>query len=227
MPPKTITCSVCSQSVLKAQTLARADGSRACRSHDGVTAEAEKLAEAEISRREKAIRNAGRPSWADDRDHMVGMRAAGFEQQAAEFREYIYSHCWTCNEEGLEAHGFFTQALIASKRLELRGEFNFLSYGHDVRTLMGNIRLLTPIKLEDKVVDRAITKHVNKRVRDILHLLGFVLICPECARKHGFGERLDAMMPKPTWEQIEAMAPITAAIDPLVTAMAEKKEKQS
>jgi hypothetical protein len=46
MPPKSVTCSVCSAEVLKAQTLARADGTRACRSHEGVADEAEKRAAA-------------------------------------------------------------------------------------------------------------------------------------------------------------------------------------
>lgn len=58
MPPKTVKCSVCGQEVLKAQTLARADGTRACRSHPGVEEEGQKLKDKEHERREKETKPA-------------------------------------------------------------------------------------------------------------------------------------------------------------------------
>lgn len=229
MPPKTVTCSICSASVLKAQTLARADGTRACRSHEGVTEEADARQAAERAKLDATIAKGSMvEQWARERRAEGSRLDIKSEQEAAEWREHIYSHCWTCGEYGLEGREFFTQALIASKRLQLRGEFNFVSYGDDVRKLMGNVRFLASIQLQDEVIDRAIVKHVKeKRVRELVPLLRFVLICPPCVRKHGFDKRLEDMMPKPTWEQIEAMMPITMAIDPLVTELAEKKEKQS
>lgn len=226
MPPKSVTCSICTTEVLKAQTLARADGTRACRSHEGVTAEAEKLAADDQLRRAKAIEQGSRPPWIND-DSARPMTLQ-WEKEAAEWREHLYSHCWTCEAEGLEGREFFPQVMIAMKRLELRREFSFLNMGADVRKLMGGVRLLVPFQSKDEAIDRAVIKHVkDKRVRDILHFVRFVLLCPECAEKHGFKKRLDDMMPKPTWEQLEAMAPVVASIDPLLLAMAEKKESQS
>jgi len=225
MPPKTVTCSVCSTEVLKAQTLARADGSRACRSHEGVQAEADKRAQDDQIRRAKAVEQGARPPWINDAT--APRMNLEWEKEAAEFREYIHSHCWACAAEGLEWREFWTQALIAGKRLELRGEFNFMTYGQDVRKLMGNVKLLAPIKYQNEVTDRAVVKHLYKKVREIVHFIGFMLLCPECCDKHGFKQRLDDLFPKPTWEGLQTMSAAVQMMDPMLTAMAEKKEGQS
>ncbi len=231
MPPKTVTCSICSAEVLKAQTLARTDGTRACRSHDGVADEAEQRLAAERAKLDKSIEAAAVPYWhrnTETRREEQAAFSADWEKKAAEWREHLYSHCWTCGEEGLEGGEFFAQAMIAMKRLELRGEFSFLNMGEDVRKLMGGIRLLVPFQSKDEAIDRAVIKHVkDKRVRDILHFIRFVLLCPPCADKHGFKKRLDDMMPKPTWEQLQNMLPVVAGMEPLLRVMAEKKEGQS
>jgi hypothetical protein len=232
MPPKSVTCSICSAEVLKAQTLARADGTRACRSHEGVADEAEKRLAAERAEREKhdleTVNARVREQWRTHEQAEHAAFSANWEKEAAEWREKIYSHCWTCGEYGLEGREFFAQALIAMKRLEMRREFNFLSVGPDVRKFMGNVQLLSPIKLGTEVVDRAVVKHVTERkLREIVPLMGFVLLCPPCCDKHGFKKRLEDMMPKPTWEQLEAMMPVVAGLDPLLREMAEKKEGQS
>lgn len=226
MPPKSVTCSICTTEVLKSQTLARADGSRACRSHEGVANEAEARQAAERARLDVAIAKANRP-WMGIPEPTDASRLA-FEKEAAEFREHIYSHCWTCGEYGLEGREFFAQAMVAMKRLQMRGEFNFFSMPTDVRKLMGNIPMLSAIKLGDSVQDRAVVKHVSdRRVRDLVPLLGFVLLCVPCIDKHGFKARLEALLPKPTWDQIEAMLPVVAGMEPVLRAMAEKKEGQS
>jgi len=229
VPPKSVTCAVCNQTVLKAQTLARADGSRACRSHEGVQDEAAKLADAERDRMAKAL---DKGTIFDQLDRERRAESVKYSlmgaAEAAKFREHAYSHCWTCGEEGLEAAEFHMQALVAMKRLEIRDEWNFMSLGPDVRKMMGNIKCLFPIKLQDEVIDKAIVKHIkDHRIRNIVHFLRFVLMCPQCAEKHGFNKRLEEMMPKPTFEQIEAMGPALAIVDPLLKEIAEKKERQS
>ena len=227
MPPKSVTCSICSETVLKAQTYALSNGTRACRSHEGVADEAEKR---QAEERAKLSRDAERHEMQSRSrfrsDPMASLE--NFEKHAEQLREKFYHHCWICECEGLEGREFFTQALIASKRLQLRGEFNFLTYGQDVRKLMDNIVLLMAIKLEDQVQDKAVIKHVkDRRVREMIPLVGFVMMCPQCAEKHGFKKRLEAMMPHPTFEQVQAMLPVMAVIEPLLEAWAEKKEGQS
>lgn len=227
MPPKTVTCSICSAEVLKAQTLARADGTRACRSHESVIAEADARQAAERAKLDKAIETATLPKWRVPDAESLAF-SANWEKEAAAWREKIYSHCWTCGEYGLEGSEFFAQAMIAMKRLQIRGEFNFLSMGEDVRKLMGGVWMLTAMKLEKEVIDRAIIKHVSERkLREIVPLMGFVLLCPPCCNKHGFGKRLEDMMPKPTWEQLQNMMSVVAVVEPLLRVMAEKKEGQS
>jgi hypothetical protein len=53
MPPKMVICSMCGKGVLKAQTLAVAGGTRACREHQDVVDESKKLQEAERQDRMK------------------------------------------------------------------------------------------------------------------------------------------------------------------------------
>ena len=228
MPPKSVTCSICSAEVLKAQTLARADGTRACRSHEGVADEAEKRLTAERAEREKHDLERVSAS-ARERQSLMHVLSPDWEAEAAAHREYVYSHCWTCEAEGLEGREFFAQAMIAMKRLQMRGEFTLMggTMAEDIRKLMGDVRLLMLIKLGTEVVDRAVVKHVMKRVREAAPFLGFVLLCPPCCDKHGFRQRVDDMMPKPTWGQVEAMLPVVAGMEPLLRVLAEKKERQS
>lgn len=227
MPPKIVTCAICTNTVLKAATLARADGSRACRTHEGVAEDADKRQNEERNRLENEIKKANRPL---SERFGYGNPTLGndFEKQANEFREQVYSHCWICNADGLEGGEFFIHAMIAMKRLELRGEFDFFNLGKGVRSLMGNVVLLLPFKLQNEVIDRALVKHVvNHKIRDLVPLLGFVLMCPQCANKHGFKKRLDDLIPKPTWEQVQRIMPIVDGMDTLLHALAEKKEGQS
>jgi hypothetical protein len=46
--------------------------------------------------------------------------------------------------------------------------------------------------------------------------------------KYGYGEQFEAMMPKPTWEQLMNYIPVMqVAIDPILKELAEKKEQEN
>lgn len=219
MPPKTVTCGICNTVVLKAQTYARTDGIRACRSHEGVADEAKKRVEAERARARQAT----------TRGAMITRPAVTEALRAvAEFRDYVNSHCWICSDEGISASQYLCECMIAIQRLQLRGEFNFLKLPEQVRELVGNVKALFALPYKDETIDRAIVKHIkDRRVRDVIHVLTFIRICQPCIVKHGYQARFEALLPKPTFEQLAAMTPIVEMVEPLLTELAEQKERQS
>lgn len=230
MPPKTVTCVLCGKTVLKAHTYAWDGGQRACREHP--MAQARAVAE-EKNDKERRVQEVAASQAALDAKMRKAFRpdfTARMEQglkDAAEFRERMYTHCWTCSQEGITLREYFAQCLITQKRLELRGEWNFLTLPHDMAELMGHPRVLACIPYDeqkDRTIYRAIT---NRSTKDILPLLRFVNMCVECIDKHKVRDRFEALLPKPTWEQLEAIMPAVVAIDPLLEVMAEKKEQEN
>jgi hypothetical protein len=148
-------------------------------------------------------------------------------REGMEFREWVYSHCWTCGSEGISLREHFAQCLIASKRLQLRGEWNFLTLNQDMRKLMGDQVVLAMLPYDDQKDEKLRSLITNRKVKDVIHFLRHIHMCVTCVDKHGVRDRLEALIPKPTGEQLEAMMPLVAAIDPLLEELAEKKENQS
>lgn len=233
MPPKTVKCSVCGQEVLKAQTLAKADGSRACRSHPGVEEEAQKLKDKEHERREQETKPVYN-SHSKFMQHCAGVQANLFPRKmddiladAAKFREDALTHCWTCGKEGISLRDYYAESLVAMKRLEMRGEFNLFTINQDIRKMLGNPTILVMLPYDDQKDGKIRHEITDRRIKNIIHFLRSVNMCTDCINRHGLGDRLEALMPKPTWEQLEAIMPVMAAIEPVIKELAEEKEKQS
>lgn len=234
MPPKTVTCAVCQQEVLKAQTLARKDGSRACRTHEGVQQEAQALHVQEQQRRAKetvphhsARRCAALSKGYRPTDLERGQHVRDVMEEGRKLREWAYSHCWTCGAEGISLREHFAQCLIAQKRLQLRGEWNFLTLPQDMAKLMGPQVVLAMLPYDDRKDEKLRRLLTNRKIKDLIHFLRTIHMCITCIDKHGVRDRLEALLPKPTWEQLEAFMPVTALLDPLITEMAEKKENEN
>lgn len=231
MPPKTVPCLICNLMVPKSQTVARADGNRVCRSHPGVEEMAQKLREEEKQRLAKEVSHSQAELAAKQRKKFAGHRPEPdldkIWADGAKFREEVYTHCWTCGREGITLREYYAQCLITSKRLELRGEWNFLSLPQDMAKLMGHPVVLACLPYNDEK-DRKIYRDItDRRIKDTIHFLRFVNMCGACIDKHGVRDRLEALMPKPTWEQLQEVMPVVMALDPLLEKLAEKKEKQS
>lgn len=234
MPPKMVPCLICNLMVPKAQTVARADGNRVCRSHPGVEEMAQKLRDEERQRRDKEVCSSQATLDAKMRKQMHGYSSPfggktsdQIIEDAKKFREEAYAHCWTCGREGISLREYFAQCLIAHKRLQLRGEWNFLTLPEDMAELMGFPVVLACLPY-DAEKDRRIYRDItNRRLKDIIHFLRFVNMCFQCIDKHKVRDRLEALMPKPTWEQLEAMMPVVVALDPFLEALAEKKENEN
>lgn len=225
MPPKMVKCSICNQTVLKAHTLALSDGTRGCREHPGVKAESgERLQEEKRIRQENI--NAPMKRF-QERMARNDQAQRKFEEEMAERSRYIHSHCWVCDVEGIGLKEFFAEAIVAMKRLELRGEFNILTLWDDIRGLMPGIVPLWPVprdREKDGYVERRIR---DRRLRDIIDFLPFILLCPDCIQRFNLGKRADSIMPKPSMEDIQNIMPVVMIMEPEIKAIAERKEKQS
>lgn len=225
MPPKTVTCSICNQEVLKAQTLARKDGSRACRSHEGVEQEALELHNADQKRKAQELAAASKPKFR--RDEYPHRAMPSWEESQA-WGAHVRSHCWVCDQEGMSLREFYAEKLIAMQCLKLRGEpFNFFTLNQDIAKLMPGTRALVTLPYDD-TKDKELRQLVKDyKIRDLLHFIRYVQICGDCIHKHGYQHRLDALMPHPTWEQLMNFMPISMALEPLIEEMAKIKENQS
>lgn len=226
MPPPTTTCAVCHENVPKSTTLARGDGTRACKSHDGVVADAEARKRQEQERLKMATDPDRRQRWGP---HSPPTTSVEEEERNRKFRDLVNNHCWVCGQDGVSLRDYLLKCLVAMKRLEIRGEFNFLTLPDDVRKLLPGERALAVIQLGDEVIDKAVVKHVRDRhIRDLIPLLKHVQFCAECAVKHGFRARWEALLPRPTYEDVVAFAPVMEAfVEPVIRAEAERKERQS
>jgi len=221
MPPKMVKCSVCNETVLKSKTYALADGTRACRSHEGVGEEAKKLREQDKERLRKEVAEKRKPF-----SHSKEFNLDKFIEDGRKFREEANTHCWTCGAEGIPAVEYFTESIVAIERLKIRGEFNFLTFSDDIYKLLGNpvVLFTLPYSDEDKEIYRSIR---NRKVKDIIHFLRSVNMCKECVNKFKVNDRLEALFPKPTWEQLQNMMPVVSSLDPFIKEIAEKKETQN
>lgn len=221
MPPKTCKCVTCGEEVLKSQTLEVSTGMRACRSHESTQSASEhnlKVAK-EIEARRVKDAEAKRRRWMSPDPE----GPSKFMQEMMEFRQWADTHCWTCGDEGISLQEYFLNVLVANKRLELRGEFNFLTMGQDARREMGNPTVLSVLPYHHETDYQILRMVVKDRLKTILPLLGQVQMCGHCIPKYHVQDRLEALLPHPTMEQIEAVMPLVALMDPVLTELAQEQ----
>jgi len=225
MPPKTVTCSICNQEVLKSKTWARADGTRACRNHDGIAEEAQKLQEQDKQRLAKETthrEHAQETRWKKD-----ATAHEQFKREAKKLREYADSHCWTCGREGISQQEYWANVMVAQKRLELRGEFNLLTLQEDIQKLTPGYKVLIYIPYNDEKDHKIRQAITDRRFKDIIHLLRRVNMCGPCIETFGVKDRYTEQLPDVSIDQLEALMPVVDLIDPLLTEIAKRKETQN
>jgi len=225
VPPKTVFCSICHEEVLKCRTLARADGTRACREHPGIEEESKRLQEQERLRK-------GLAATEKERQQLEQARALPKEllrssRHITEFRNYVDHHCWTCGAEGITLQEYFANCMVAQKRLELRGEFNLFTMHEEIAKLLGNPTVLAMLPYDDQKDGKLYRDVTDRRLKDILHFIKVINMCTHCIARHDVYDRLEALLPKPTMEQLEALSPVVAILDPVLEAMALRKEQEN
>ena len=227
MPPKMVTCSICNEQVLKAHTLARKDGTRACRSHDGIEEEAKKRQEEEKTQRNTAIsHNKKKRTFNSNQDYAYPERKYPTKEECQKFGEYARSHCWTCGNEGITIRQYYMNLLITTKRVELHGEFNLLDLPQKIHELIGPQRVIVEMKLSEAQVNYTLRHLKDARLCDIVRFVPVITMCNECAKKHNFNNLYKAAWPKePTFEQVKAFMPAMTLIEPVIEAEAKRRDE--
>jgi len=151
MPPKTVTCCVCGQEVLKSQTYATGDKDsegnplRACKEHEGVSEKAEELKEKSIENLKKSMKQSPFPG-AKKHGFVLGSPHAKYAQKTSpEQREkdrelmgetrdklsdmeqvatWAWTHCWCCEQKGIHLKDFYELKLIALEKGKMLGVKN-------------------------------------------------------------------------------------------------------
>ena len=218
MPPKTVECSICHPTVTKASTLEVAPGRRACRTHGGVEADAEKTQQAakEAERlRAEAAEKARRP-WM----HGTPERMADLTREREEFRVWAEDHCWTCGSGGIGLQEYFLRLMVTNKKLELMGKISLLEPPAEVRRLMGNPTVLALLPYDRDKDLRLLRDVVKDRLKQVVPFIGCLRVCGDCIEKYRLKDRLEALLPHPTMDQIYEVMPFVHTLDPLLTALA-------
>jgi len=182
MPIKQCACSICGQTVNKAQTYFIGDGKRACKSHEGViekrdALEARKL---ESSRRVKERIE----SW-KIRDKRLG-------------ENFAKPHCWLCGLAGLRQDEFFTRILIEMEKAQkIYGIVNPLDMSHPANKGLAKEPCIF-------IVAKEKAAHVVRSMRPDLRMLpdmtGVFAICGACAQKNNI-----EVLPKPDFDDLVKM----------------------
>lgn len=171
------------------------------------------------ARLDKAIDNSNKPFVAP---------SYNFDAELEQRRREVNEHCWLCSCEGVPAQQHMLDVMVASKRLQLAGTFNFLTFPEDVKKLLGPRNVLMRMPLKQETIDRAVMKHIKQdSLRQVAGILNLITICITCGDKHGFKARLDDMMAPKALPDLETMLMLGSAIDPLLKEMAEKKDKEN
>jgi hypothetical protein len=105
--PKQVTCSICNETVSKRSTRLLGDGTRACKSHDGVLEESE-------GRLQKEKENARAKAEAE-RDRFLNNRRNHYAPSD------LRAKCCVCNKPGLRQDFFIKRILIAQAKLHQQG----------------------------------------------------------------------------------------------------------
>jgi hypothetical protein len=226
VPPKTVVCSICNQEVLKAQTLALKDGTRACRSHPETQEQATDLKEQEQKRlQNKKVSPPPAPPWMTQtrRDNVPSL------EESALWAVHSHTHCWGCDKEGMSMQEFYMQSLIALKRLQIRGEFDFLNFPGQLRTLMPEANPLATVKISDEEVRQYAPRLKDKKMRQLIPVIRVLQLCPTCLDRFGLRQRFEDSLPKPTTEQLMGMIAVmeVSGLNNELAKLAEEKEKQS
>ena len=183
MPPKTQMCSVCGAVTTKPQSYARKDGTRACRSHPEVAAEAQRLQEADRERLRRATmpKSPRFPALSETEPCALEVEK---EQQA--FRVHAHSHCWMCDQFGcVEGTPLRVAALLSLLGIDnetVRAMFQGLSTKRALRSV--------PYYQDDRGI---LSRVYSSKIRSLIPLLGSVLICADCAVKARIKDRWDAV----------------------------------
>lgn len=207
MPPKMTTCSICNQEVMKSQTAALGDGTRACKSHDGVLETQEELKGLAGARRRKLLKKPVKRSRYP-KTTMTDPNG-GFDKR-----------CFICNKLGIHESDHAGRMLMAmAKYKEKTGKnFNILLPKPDDMKIFRECmrspnaiddRELTPLHIYPAEDNKHVIKHLNEIARMGLGIIPYIAACPECVKSY----KLTREEAKPTLEQMHMLGTVVNCME--------------
>lgn len=181
MPPPMVTCSICNQQIMKAQTYAVGDGKRACKSHPGVVETKDMLEQKKKTDRQKEMEDLERKA-----------KAAAERQDP---KNLFKPRCCNCGKTGISEKEMYMAMLIMSEKEQLKGNpihpFS-PNYGEKFRAMLGlkdgeTTEVISIFPAEG--MDAALAK-MRRDAKMFASLSGVVPLCQGCCNKFGFKREL-------------------------------------
>ena len=218
MPPKKVTCCICGQDVLKAQTYATGekdeDGTplRACKEHEGVVEKKEAL-QKEQQEKVKDEMERLRTPWhkrPENQSHDEQFSKAMI--QAQENAQWGWEHCWCCEQPGIMMADVFKLQLVVMEKMRVFGmdwnPFDPESRKQERKIMKGLMDELGAkcvfhrFEMDAKMKEnyKLWKLRINFKVRPAAEMLGIIQLCFDCQKRTGIVYDLEANMPKPNLE---------------------------
>lgn len=193
MPIKQVVCSICGQTVNKAQTYFTGKG-RACKTHEGVTEKRNQLHTADLNRQNNARR-------------ALEDKYRNFMDRQERIEDPLKPRCFLCNVTGLRQQEFFWRALIAMQKLEILN-------GGPVNPFTLKQPLMTEpaifLVLKEKCPPELLQK-LNRDARTAVDIVGVLGLCGRCGNRYNV-----ELLPKVEWEQLQTAGLLFDIIEPTV-----------
>ena len=218
MPPKTVTCIICGESVLKSQTSFVPKGfsyrlnesetichtlkeaGRACKTHTGVDEIKEILTE---TQKAKSQQNNLPPkrSYDPSKDPFNGPL------------KDPKTTCWTCGKNGTEHQEYMIQNMIAMKELEAEGNIKWILDPSILHNKVKENGVLPPIVLiEVTEKEKDILNYVKEPFKFTAEMIHMVGMCPGCIHNLKMKEALQRQFDK----RCETMTPEKIALSTVI-----------
>lgn len=173
MPPKTVTCEICKEQVMKAQTLAYKEG-RACRKHEGVQEYSEQIQAQQKQTLTKSIEKHER-------------KYAPREYVPLEIR---MMKCWKCGCEGTSLQNYYLQCAVAMEKMHIVGaQFNFFDMHIKLKEFIPKefkVPLII-ISMGDK--KKSILNQFRFKQQQIVEISDLIQVCPTCLKLIGLEKK--------------------------------------
>jgi hypothetical protein len=208
MPPPQVICSICGETVNKAQTYATGEKDsegkplRACKKHEGVAEKAEELKEKAFEKQEKNTYSAQQKR---EREHRNRNYRDPFDipEDIRKHQEWAETHCWCCEGKGVSIPDFSMLQLVAMEKAELLGIKNpfdpaLASITKSILKKMGYSCVLHRFSMDKSMREKyqEWKNRINHKMRGVVELGNIIQLCFDCQKKTGIEYDVKTNMPK-------------------------------
>ncbi len=207
MPPKMTTCSICGKEVTKKSTLMMNDGSRACRSHDGIEDQSLKRIKKENENRRRQQQR--------------------FRERTRAPRDNYIPHdfkpkCMICGHQPVMlARDFYQRAIIEMEKHKItHTKVANLFDVEGAKKIFGKLMDYRPIYPITKKLNKNLEKFVPRRFRDAVDVVGFIWACNKCIGEHSLDTGIPEIKPE---DMLTVGMALGKIMKPVFKAIAEKE----